>query len=221
MTPNQNPRVGYKPLRALALDAWRSTGMPNARKRLRYLDEVLSLRCTADLLAAGLFPARAAAKEITETCAAFHAARHHVPWTDTCDPSTTVVVVGDGSTPRTAAMFALRTRWSCHAVDPALARPTLRIAQIDRLTLHRRVAEETTVQTGADVVLVAVHSHASFEAALSSVPDARRVAYVAVPCCVAKALAPFAPDEVYEDEGILSPDRRVYVWHDVRAITRR
>jgi hypothetical protein len=73
-----NPREGYRPIRAFAVDAWRATGMPAARRQLRYLDEVLSLRCTFDLLVAGLFPSTAAAKELTETCAAFHAARNPV-----------------------------------------------------------------------------------------------------------------------------------------------
>lgn len=213
MTATPNPREGYKPLRALALDAWRASGMPAARRQLRYLDEILSLRCTFDLLTAGLFPSTAAAKEMTETCAIFHAARNHVKWTDPRDASTTVVVVGDGGTPRTAALFALRSRWTCHSVDPLLA---VRDYGIRRLEMHPYQAEDVTLDVEGDVVLVAMHSHASFEAALSTVPRARRVAYVCVPCCVSKALAPWAPDELYVDDGILSPDRRVYVWNDVR-----
>lgn len=208
-----NPREGYRPIRAFAVDAWRATGMPAARRQLRYLDEVLSLRCTFDLLVAGLFPSTAAAKELTETCAAFHAARHHVKWVDPRDARTTAVVVGDGGTPRTAAMFALRSRWMCHSIDPLL---TVRDYGIRRLEIHPKRAEEVTLDIEGDVVLVAMHSHASFEAALATVPRAKRVAYVCVPCCVPAALAPWAPDELYVDDGILSPDRRVYIWNDVR-----
>jgi hypothetical protein len=47
-----NPRENYRPIRAFAVEAWRATGMPAARRQLRYLDEVLSLRCTFDLLTA-------------------------------------------------------------------------------------------------------------------------------------------------------------------------
>lgn len=213
MTAPQDPRVNYKPLRALTLEAWRAAGMAGAKRKLRYVDEALSLRCTTDLLTAGLFPSTAAMKEITESFAAFNAARNHVQWTDPRDEKTTVVVVGDGGTPRTAALFALRSRWSCFSVDPALA---ARRYEIQRLSLCPYLAEDVRLGVKGDVVLVAVHSHASFEAALSTVPLASRVAYVCIPCCVAKALAPFRPDEVYEDEGILSPDRRVYVWNDVR-----
>jgi hypothetical protein len=208
-----NPRENYRPIRAFAVGAWRATGMPAARRQLRYLDEVLSLRCTFDLLTAGLFPSTAATKELTETCAAFHAAHHHVRWVDLRDTSITAVVVGDGATPRTAAMFALRSRWACHSIDPLL---NVRDYGIRRLEIHPQRAEEVTLDVEGDVVLVSMHSHASFEASLATVPRAKRVAYVCVPCCVPKALAPWAPDELYVDEGILSPDRRVHVWNDVR-----
>ncbi len=217
MTTVTNPRVGYRPVRAFALDAWRAAGMTSGRRRLRYLDEVLSLRCTADLLTAGLFPTKAAAKELTETCGAFNAARNHVPWVNPRDVNTHVVVVGDGSTPRTAALFALRTRWVCHSVDPALR---VRDYGIQRLHMYPGRAEETVIgDAKGDVVLVALHSHATFEAALATVPNAQRVAYVCIPCCVPQALASWGPDELYTDEGILSPDNRVFIWHDIATRT--
>lgn len=247
--PPHNPREHYRPMRRVLLDAWQTSGMPNARRRLRYLDELLSLRCAGDLLAAGLFPRTAAAKEMTESMAAFHAALHHVPWTNAKDTTTTAIVVGDGATPRTAALFALRTGWEVHSVDPLLkvrwtssASGYPRPYGIDRLTVHPARAEETAITCSGDVVIVAMHSHASYEACGHVVDLPRRqlvthieahaacvytvdlreeqhllgrVAYVCVPCCTPLALAPFKPNELYEDVGILSPDNRVYVWHDL------
>ena len=36
------------------------------------------------------------------------------------DPTVLCIVVGDGRTPRTAALLAMRTRWSVVSIDPAL-----------------------------------------------------------------------------------------------------
>lgn len=241
LLPNpDNPREFYRPLRRLSLDAWHVAGLPAAKVKLRYLNELLSLRCTGDLLSAGLFPRTAAAKEMTESMATFQAVRHHIPWVDVRDSQTTAIVVGDGATPRTAAVLALRTRWRVHSVDPLLrarwspkpgafpAATNLLPYGIERLTLHPRRAETLSLSAPGDVVIVAMHSHASFEAATEIVKLAERrteeekrgrVAYVCVPCCTPQAVAPSRPDEVYVDEGILSPDNRVYVWHDLTRET--
>ena len=74
----------------------------------RYTSELLSLACGPRLLELGLYPD---AKELTESFAAFSAVREHlkehfVPH----DPTVTVLCVGDGVAPRTAALFAFRTK---------------------------------------------------------------------------------------------------------------
>ncbi len=204
-----SPRVNYHPVRALAHEAWRQAGMTRGMRSLRYIDELLSLRCVPDLLAAGLFPERTAAKEMTESGAAFNAVRSHLPWAKAAK-DVTVVCVGDGAAPRTAALFAFRTRWQVHSIDPVMR---LRNYGIRALTLHRAKAKDVRIRARS-AIIVAVHSHCSFEEAVSCV-DADRVAYVCIPCCTPLALATWPADEVYRDPGILSPDDSVYVWHDV------
>lgn len=180
-------------------------------RSLRYIDELLSLRCMPDLLAARVYPEGVAAKEMTESGAAFNAVRGHLPWAKGAK-DVTVVCVGDGCTPRTAALFALRTRWQVHSVDPNMH---VRDYGIRGLTLHRAKAADVHINAN-DAIVVAVHSHASFEEAVGCV-DAERIAYVCIPCCIPLALASWHPDERYTDHGILSPDKAVYVWHDVKA----
>ncbi|CAF3435354.1 unnamed protein product, partial [Rotaria sp. Silwood2] len=75
---------------------------------LEYLDEFLQLRCASDLISMGLFPN---AKEITETFAIWSALRRYIfPQLSTSTTSSidndrnAIIVVGDGMTPRTAAL---------------------------------------------------------------------------------------------------------------------
>ncbi|EEY62651.1 uncharacterized protein PITG_14429 [Phytophthora infestans T30-4] len=96
---------------------------------LRYLNEFVGkLHCAPALLQHGLFPD---AKEVTESMALFNAVRRYI------EPKSEeeslkingkhdgIVVVGDGNTPRTAAMFAFRMRgWKCYSVDPAMEKGT-------------------------------------------------------------------------------------------------
>lgn len=203
-----SPRNGYKILRKSLHDAWRSTQMASRLSSMRYVSEALALKCAPDLLSQGLWPERSALKEITESFAAFNAVRRHIPWVDLKDRETTLVVIGDGATPRTAATFALRSAWDCHSIDPALSKKEFAIR---RLTVHRSKASDVRIWA-KQAIVVSVHSHASFEESVGCVEGAERMAYVAIPCCFAHTLAQRPPNVEYTDTGILAPDRRVYVW---------
>lgn len=189
----------------------------------RYLNDLVRSPCGADLLALGLFPNQ---KEVTESFAAYHAVRTHLRDFALSDPTVTLVAVGDGHTPRTAATFALRSAWRCISVDPNLketgrhgvrGRPTSRHWRtVDRLTVHAKRIEDVSIHCDGPAVIVAVHSHAQLPGAVAAV-RAPRVAVVAIPCCVRQELRGQAPDIDYRDGGILSPENRVLVWRDARA----
>lgn len=184
--------------------------MKNSASR-HYTNELLRLRCGPDLLALKLFPN---VKELTESFGAFQAVCDHlVPhgW-DLRDPGIIAVFPGDGSTPRTAATFALRTRWQCYSVDPKL-QPRFTYVDVDRLRVVRRRADEFFIPFATRVVVVAVHSHARLEESLRGI-SADRVAVVAIPCCVPLELGA-RPDVEYRDPGILSPQNLVRVWREV------
>eukprot|EP00960_Hanusia_phi_P004881 141004-Hanusia_phi.AAC.2 len=87
--------------------------------KLKYVDEFLKLDCAPSLIALKLFPN---AKEITESMAVYTAFRRLL--SAQCmdfDSSDSFVFVGDGTTPRTAAIFAHLTRAGrCVAIDPML-----------------------------------------------------------------------------------------------------
>ena len=99
--------------------------LDSGRSYSRYVTELLKLACGPELVRLRLFPD---AKELTESFAANNAARSFL-WSknaagrarvDPADAAVTCVAVGDGNTPRTAALFAFLTRWQCVAVDPEM-----------------------------------------------------------------------------------------------------
>lgn len=130
------------------------------------------------------------------------------PVCDLGDEDVHVVCVGDGNTPRTGALFAYRSHWTVHSVDPRLnAKP--KFTSIRRLTLHQDPIQDFHVSCD-QAIIVAVHSHAPLEAAMRAV-DARDVLVVAMPCCVEQTLdAP--PVAEYADWGVHSPKRTIKVW---------
>ena len=89
---------------------------------LRYLDEYLQLKCSSLLLELNLFPN---AGEITESFGIYNAFRRYIqpslPTRQTSKGRNCIICVGDGVTPRTAAVFALRLPgWEAIAIDPIM-----------------------------------------------------------------------------------------------------
>jgi hypothetical protein len=184
---------------------------------LRYANELTRLTCAPDLLALRIFPDF---KEVAESFAAYDAVRRHLLGSALALDATdvTLVAVGDGCVPRTAITFAFRTRWSCHSVDPRL-RP--RVWPVQRLTTHSTCAGFVCVPRARMGVVVAVHSHAHWREALATVSACDHAAMVVLPCCAVNALPPVEPDVVYDDNGIPSPDRTVYVYGPERIAEAR
>ena len=192
-----------------------------------YFDEFIACSRAPDMLALGLFPD---AKEVTESFGAYAAARRYLREAFPLnDPAVVLIAVGDGSTPRTGATFAMRSAWSCTSVDPRLHEtsnrgvcgrpPSTGWGGVERLTVLPRRVEEVTVDCdGRPVLVVAVHSHASLAASIGCIGGRpSRVGVIAMPCCVSLVLPGLVPDATYEDQAILSPQRRVVVWGDATA----
>lgn len=185
----------------------------------RYMTEFLQLNCAAGLLESKLFPD---AKELTESFGAFNAWRTYLSRDfDAEDPGITLVSVGDGCTPRTAALFAFRTRWHCIAVDPemGLSRDSKAEYRIARLQHFRAKIEELKI-IAKRVIVVCVHAHVSLATTLSSiVSEDGTAACIAIPCCnyyaSIDAQEKLVPE--YEDIGVISPHRTVRVWKSLKC----
>jgi len=173
---------------------------------MRYIDELIRLKCASDMLYFGLFPN---AKEITESFGAYSAIRDHCPWAFD-DSSVTVLCVGDGHTPRTAATFAFRSHWNCISVDPVL-RLKIKYRMITRLKCLKQKVEDIEPIISDKIIIVAVHSHAKLQDALDRCV-CKEAFIVAIPCCFPQELDDREPDISYVDESILSPKNTVLCW---------
>ena len=103
--------------------------MDNRNKHLfRYIDEFLSLKCVTDLIDHKLYPDT---KEITESMAILNVLRTYFNSSSKDlkndydynfeNKNVTAIVVGDGSTPRIAALLCFITKWNdIYSIDPQL-----------------------------------------------------------------------------------------------------
>lgn len=179
----------------------------------RYMDELLSLHCAPRVLELGLFPN---AKELTESFACFNAVRRHL-----CDnfrpddPSVRLVAIGDGLTPRTAALFAFRTSWRCVSVDPLMARPEHWCREVDRLTAVRAKVEDVADHlVGERLLLVLPHAHVALSTCVSLCQWKKALGAVVIPCCnwYKSAEGCGRPLHEADDLGVVSPHRSVRCW---------
>jgi len=191
----------------------------------RYIDEFIrQYKIAADLLQLGIYPD---AKEITESYGAFNAVKKYLKQYDMNDPGVTLVSVGDGRSPRTAALFAFKTKWNCISIDPGLdvSKTDMWESSIKRLTCIPKKVEDI-LDYGPmyfkKVVIVAVHSHADMGETLKTIIGNPLRSLVAIPCCFpwgspTKNLdgKSFAPSTEYNDSGIWSPKNRVKVWKNI------
>jgi len=181
------------------------------RPHLRYLDEFIRLKSAPLLLELRIYPD---SKEITEAMAAFEAVRRHlrISAAPTATPKKRYVLcIGDGSTPRSAAIFAIMWKgWEALAIDPMLKpyvdddnrekdRFTVRRAQggqtpkmldftsswaqkIDRLKVYRAKIQDVTIKCD-EAVIVLVHAHVTLADVMAAVDCPKIRGVVTLPCC--------------------------------------
>ena len=171
----------------------------------KYIDEMLRCICLSDLLTLKLFPN---AKEITESFAAYCAVRTYCKELMFNDPTIRLVDVACGHAPRTAAVFAFRTKWQCIAIDPALSKTQY---NVKRLTCYKSKIEDLELPYHHGItVITAVHAHIPLPIILDIIKS-DKIVLIAIPCC--RPLELFAiPDIEYEDFGIWSDKRLIKIW---------
>lgn len=170
----------------------------------------MGLKCLANLTSRKIFPD---GKEVTESMATFWGVCKFIFNNDMPrfgDKEINLVSVGDGCQPRTAALFALRTRWNCISVNPNLNKIDW---GIERLTCYQSKIEDLNLNFDSRVIIVCVHSHASMESTLGHIKAPRRD-LLDMPCCV-KHNVGRDPDYSYYDIGIWSPKNQIKIWRDI------
>lgn len=176
-----------------------------------YFNELIKLHCGATLLEKKLFPN---AKEVTESFGCFHATIDALGGMEACGRDITCVVVGDGTKPRTGALFALRTRWNVISIDPIMRRTDWG-KEINRLTAIQGKAEDFPMQYDTDLVLVFPHSHADSQKVLQAhtVTEGYTRTVVWLPCCVEMKMD--GKSISFKDARIMSPKNRFYIYQGV------
>lgn len=179
----------------------------------KYLSELLTLDCGPELLRLRLYPD---AKELTESFAAFHAVRKHLGSIFKPEDSTvTLICVGDGSVPRTATLFAFRTKWKCFSVDPQMRNPGECWGGVKRLEALNAKIEDCSF-SGQKMVVVCVHAHVGLAECLAVSDYSEALGIVAMPCCNFYSRLQLSdqqsPVAEYYDSGVVSPHRLVRVY---------
>jgi hypothetical protein len=216
------------------------------------VDEFLLMQSSPDILLAGLFPN---GKELAESMSAFTAVRDYMlvrrdvgnerelrAWKEegvlrVGDAAVTLVVVGDGQTPRTAGLFAFRTAWRCVSIDPELKtgadRPWAGVRGLEELP---RKVQDVTVEVAGEksrVVVIAWHAHVSIADSLAclsfggqrwDVANAelsallrKRVALITCACCqwepTQRTMPDGSPPDVeFEDTHVPGSKRTLRIW---------
>jgi hypothetical protein len=202
---------------------------PNNFGYCNYLDQLFSMKCFHDIVALQVFTS---AKDISESMAAIQAASQHglIPKHDKkCRVK--CLCIGDGSTPRTAALACFIKKWDCVSIDPALKPdwkgddPKSIRGLIGFAGKVEEFASNSTLDSSESydyLVLICVHSHARLIGAASM--ENIRAKYninipttlVSMPCCPkfrSHTDIGRKPDLEYEDDCVFSACRKVEVWN--------
>lgn len=183
---------------------------------LRYLDQFIGLKCASDLISTKFFPN---AKEITESMGAFNAVQRNL-WNvfHPSDETVECYIIGDGSKPRTGALFAYRTKWKIVSIDPNMLRNKLELGgiaatpkRINRLYAYRNYIEDLTFyEAHNNVLIVCVHSHAKLSDCFHAFPWSKKY-IVNMPCCVPPDIDR-QPDVCYTDWAVHSEKRNIEIY---------
>ena len=160
---------------------------------------------------------KGAHKEITESWSLLEAAKAHVPNIN----EHTVIVIGDGCSPRTGALFAYFTKCKVISVDPNFNlshweehknKQESMGVPVQRLTLIKDKIENIEFKDlNKDVLLLYPHSHADMNKI--NLPKGSRVTIIAMPCCVAIPRNFMeVPHKMWKDYNVLSPKNEIHIW---------
>jgi hypothetical protein len=195
-----------------------------ANDLFHYVDQFLRMKIAPALIQHNIFPTT---KDITESVAMLNYAKRHFPELfstnskhDEQQPKSTVIVIGDGLTPRTGALFASTVSSSiCERViviDPALKPISKKLSELlPKLQLAPMPIQSTCI-FGEHIYIVMVHGHVTITDALNSVFKGTVKGVIVSPCCdyyVAQSLVCERPPSYQKyDRYIASKDNLVRVW---------
>lgn len=164
---------------------------------------------------------KGATKEITESWAMLEAAKKTAYKLEFDLNECKIIVVGDGCSPRTGAIFAYYTKADVVSVDPNAnlkhweehcEKQTLMGYKPERITFWSMKIEDMCFECkGKEAIIVWPHSHADMNKL--DVRDYARRIDISMPCCVPIPQNWMSkPHIIYTDYNVLSPKRDIHIW---------
>ena len=188
---------------------------------------MFSMKCFSDIVTLEIF---SSAKDVSESMAAIQAASHHgvIDKNDKTKSRVKCLCIGDGSTPRSAALACFTKKWDCTSIDPALKHEwqgeepkSIKGLVGFRGTIEDYVSGLDNKHSDYDyLVLLCVHSHARLTgpAAIDKIMSMYNnipTTLVSMPCCPkfrSHRDIGRGPDISYDDDCVFSACRKVEVW---------
>lgn len=185
----------------------------------RYVNRFIALNSLEEFGRYGLFPN---VKEVTESFGMYYAVTHKImpnePDIEQGKRNVRIYVVGDGVTPRTAAVFAFMTKWECISIDPQMRDRDY--SGIRRLKVYRKKIEDYIPYTPLQEIhnlwpddkyhiIIMPHSHADIQPTWDILQN-DRTWLITMPCCVHHKLD--LPCIEYRDKFVGSPKNHIKIY---------
>lgn len=189
----------------------------------KYLNRYIRLKASADMQALELFPNL---KEIQESFSIFNVIESYILKRDTNidrnkENHVLCFVVGDGTTPRTAATISFMTKWDTVSCDPIMRNPA-KYAGIKRCYVRTSKGEDIAhiVRERVDIIeydyifLIFPHSHIPNTNEIYKHFTDRKVWIINMPCCHKKQddYLPLKEWVSFKDDAVASPENTIKVY---------
>lgn len=185
--------------------------------KAKYLNRFFQLNSIEELSKNKLFPN---IKEITESMSFIYLFEKYLyQWDETLykNEDVTVIVVGDGKTPRTAALINFLTPFKTISIDPEMD-DSKNWSYIKNLTTYKGKFEDwienvykPSIYFGKrPVIILYPHSHAPIK--LTERINSEKKWVIKLECCTSDKLEGLCVS--YQDEYIMSPKNTMYIWNN-------
>lgn len=189
----------------------------------KYLNRYIRLKASADMQALELFPNL---KEIQESFSIFNVIESYILKRDTNidrnkENHVLCFVVGDGTTPRTAAVINFMTKWDTISCDPIMRNPA-KYAGIKRCEVRTSTGEDLVhvvkqqveIRKYDYVFLIFPHSHIPNTNEIYKHFTDEKVWIINMPCCHKKQddFLPLKEWVSFKDDAVASPENTIKVY---------
>ncbi|GMI39095.1 hypothetical protein TrCOL_g3411 [Triparma columacea] len=203
---------------------------PNNHGFCTYLDRLFSMACFPTVASLGIFTT---AKDVSEAFSAINAARKTISPSKSrfgkMEGNTLCLCIGDGCTPRSAALACFVEGWKCISIDPEMQDKWVEggaaAGSVKGLTCFKALLSQFMDTPSPDepppdsLILLLIHSHARLigNASIDKIRErygSPPTCLISIPCCASFGTERDVgrPDDTFDDDCIFSAKRTVMCW---------